>query len=60
MKRHFVYGPPVVVENVFLFVPGRPVQVPRDHSTASCGRRQNVVYGQTFVCNQMGTRYVNQ
>lgn len=54
MKRHFVYGSPVIVENVFLFVPGRPVQVPGDHSTASCSCSQNVVYEQTFACNQMG------
>lgn len=48
MKRHLIYSPPVIVENVLLFIPGRPVQIPRDYGTAGRGRRQNIVYAQNI------------
>lgn len=48
----------MIVENMFLFVPGRPVQIPRDYGTTSCGRCHNIVYRRIRLvnCNKTSKR----
>lgn len=53
MKCHFIYSPPMIVENMFLLIPRRSVQVPCNYSTTSRGRCQNIVYKQ--LVNRNGT-----